>query len=61
MDCKKQTELEKGIVVKIDLFELATLKNKPGFLSVENYPERYKTISLKNEVGRFLFFRFIEG
>jgi hypothetical protein len=53
------TELEKGIVVTISPFEFASLKNKTGFLPFETYPTKYKEMALKNEVGRFLFFRFI--
>lgn len=57
---KVLTDLEKGIFVKIDPIQLEFLKNKQGFLEKENYPEFYKEISIENEVGRFLFFRFIE-
>lgn len=53
------TDLEKGILVSIDPFEFKTLENKKGYLSFENYPDEYKKISLPDEVGRFLFFRFI--
>jgi len=53
------TELEKGIIVKIDSIQLEFLKNKKGFLSYEAYPEEYKEIAVYAEVGRFLFFRFI--
>jgi len=53
------TPLEDGIKVKIDEIQLELLKEKQGFLSREAYPEKYEDISLENEQGRFLFFRFI--
>lgn len=52
------TELEKGILVHITEDEFEKLKDKKGFLSYENYPDRYKEIAEYGEVGRFLFFRF---
>lgn len=57
---RELTELEKGIIVKISQFELNFLKNKKGFLSRKAYPEQYEKIALNGEIGRFLFFRFIE-
>lgn len=53
------TELERGIFVKIDCIQLEFLKVKRGFLDYENYPDKYKEIAIENEVGRFMFLRFI--
>ncbi len=58
MECN-MTPLEKGVFVYIDEIQLELLKEKKGFLSVESYPDEYKKLKVKNEVGRFLFFRFI--
>lgn len=55
------TDLETGIFCYIDTIQLELLKEKRGFLGREHYPDFYKEISVENEVGRFLFFRFIEG
>jgi hypothetical protein len=54
------TDLEKGIFCYIDAIQLELLREKKGFLERENYPDFYKEISVENEVGRFLFFRFME-
>jgi hypothetical protein len=54
------TDLEIGIHVKISPDELKKLREKSGFLSREAYIPSYEEISLENEVGRFLFFRFFE-
>lgn len=53
------TDLERGIFVYINPTQLSLLKNKQGFIDKENYPDKYKEISLQNEVGRYLFFRFL--
>ena len=53
------TPLTKGIKVYINKDEFDLLKDKPGFLSCDNYPDEYKEIEEKGELGRFLFFRFI--
>ncbi len=54
------TPLERGIFVKIDEIQLELLKQKPGFMSKEAYPEKYTEICVKDEIGRFLFFRFLK-
>lgn len=53
------TFLQEGIKVKIDNENFEKLKNYKGFLSRKNYFDSYEEISLKNEVGRFLVFRFM--
>jgi hypothetical protein len=53
------TELQKGIFVTINLYELEKLEVKDGYLPRDAYPDKYKEIALENEIGRFLFFRFL--
>lgn len=53
------TKLEKGIKVYISEDQYELLKDEPGFLSAQNYPEKYKEIEENGELGRFLLFRFI--
>lgn len=54
------TPLDTGIFVKIDPIQYELLKIKSGFLEKNNYPDEWKPICVKGELGRFLFFRFIE-
>lgn len=56
---REPTELEKGIIVKIDPIQLEILKKKSGFLNYENYFDSFKEIAIPGEVGRFLIFRFV--
>ena len=57
------TDLEEGITVGISKENFDKLKTDNGFIygfiSREAYPDEYEKISHKNEIGRFLFFRFV--
>lgn len=55
---RELTKLEKGIFVSISPSEFKKLKDEMGFLSRTYYPEQYEKISEKDEIGRFLIFRF---
>jgi hypothetical protein len=51
--------LEQGIFVYIDLDELSKLEEKDGYLPRDAYIPSHKEMARENEVGRFLFFRFL--
>jgi hypothetical protein len=57
---KSNTDLAEGIVVYIKKDELNKLRYIRGFLEVMNYPDEWKEPVMDNEVGRLLFFRFLE-
>jgi hypothetical protein len=58
---KEPTALDIGIIATVDAAQLKLLKEKRGFLCREAYPDCWEKLSLKNEVGRFLFFRFLKS
>ena len=50
----------KKIFVKIDEENIEKVKDRPGFMSRDHYPDFHEKDSHPDEIGSFLDFRFIK-
>lgn len=55
------TPVQEGIFVTIDPIQLEIMKVRfPGFLERDHYDAIYDRLAVENEVGRYMFLRFLQ-